>query len=59
MTKNSVKNDLYVKIEGLEVTFLKNSNVYKIGEETYYLKQIVWEKVTEEVIDEVKKYLQK
>lgn len=52
-------NKVFIKIDKTEVTFFKNSNEYKIGDKIGYLKQIVWEEVTEEIINEVKEYLQK
>ena len=59
MKKFDTKNKIFIKIDKTEVAFFKGSNQYKIGEDIYYLKQIVWDEVTEEVINEVKENLQK
>lgn len=52
-------NEILVKIGEVDVTLYKVSNVYKVGEETKYLEQIVWEKATKSVLNELKEELQK
>lgn len=52
-------NEIVVKIGEVDVVIYKVSNVYKIGEEVKYLKQIVWEEATEAVLKEITEELQK
>ena len=52
-------NEILVKIGEVEVVIYKVSNIYKVGEEVKYLKQIVWEEATESVLNEIKEELQK
>ena len=52
-------NEILVKIDEVEVVIYKVSNIYKVGEEVKYLKQIVWEEATESVLNEIKEELQK
>lgn len=43
-----------IKVRNKTVTVFKNSNMFKIGEDKFYLSKIVWDNVTEDIIKEIK-----
>lgn len=43
-----------IKVRNKTVTVIKNSNIFKIGEDKFYLSKIVWDNVTEDIIKEIK-----
>lgn len=53
--KEAVKkiDTIKVKIGEKEVIVFKNSNVFEVEGERFYLTQIVWDKVTDEVAKEI------
>lgn len=57
--KEVVSNEIVVKIGDKKVSLIKNSNTYKVGEELKYLKQIVWDEATEEILKEIEEELKK
>lgn len=46
-------NEILVNVLGVDVIIHKNSNVYKVNGKTKYLRQMVWNDVTKEVIKEI------
>lgn len=50
--------EIIIQVQGLEVIVLKNSNIFKVEGENRYLKQIVWDSVTDKVIEEITEHLQ-
>lgn len=60
-TKKEVvpSNELIVQIGEIEVTLIKNSNTYKVDGELKYLTQIIWDKQTDSIIEEIEDELTK